>query len=172
MRRRFVGIGLLTVGIALLVGGIIGLLRFVTLPDSQGGAAAGTVDAFQAGAVWANNGTGLDVLVLNSCSDDWDAVFDTYIYAWDTGTPDALTLTAQKATHDPDCHVYRGRINVCNGDYGPTGWQGVAYTFGHDNTIMSSTALMNDLLSQRQWIEHPLVHNVPRAWSLLGFVSH
>lgn len=172
MRRRFVvGVGLLAVGIALLVGGIIGLAHFITsAPDSQGGAPAGAVDdAFQAGAVWASNGTGLDLVVLNSCSDDWSAVFDTYIHAWDTGTPDALTLTVKKTTHDPDCHAYRGRVNVCNGDYGPTGWQGVAYIFGQDNTIMSSTALMNDFYLSGNGLNiklYTMCHELGHAYGL------
>lgn len=145
MKRRIIGITLALVSASLFVGGIIGLIQFVTSLDSHDAAGSQAAEFQPPGrAVWPCNGTGLDMTIMNSCSDDWTAIFNVYVHAWDNGTPDSLTLNTESRTHDPDCETHRGRINVCNGDYGPTDWHGVAYIFGRDRSIMSSTALLND----------------------------
>ena len=70
---------------------------------------------------------------------------NVYIHAWDNGTPDALSLSTERHPHDPECKAHIGRINVCNGNYGRTDWQGVARSFRRANGfVISATALLND----------------------------
>lgn len=139
-RRRFIGLSVMFAGIVLFLGGIIGLVSLLSSSDST------DVDNQEIQAVWPSNGTGLDVFVMNSCDESWTAIFDEYIDAWDNGTPDALTLSTGKYTHDPICEAHIGRINVCNGNYGDTDWLGVANSFRRAATgfVVSSTALLND----------------------------
>ena len=120
---------------------------------------------------WPNNGTGLNIFVMNSCDDSWTQIFDQYVDIWDNGTPDALTITTEKYSHDPDCAAYSGAINVCNGDYGDTGWNGAEYTFRDLNTgfVVSSKAVLNDYylkgdnLSQRMYT---MCHELGHAFGL------
>ena len=84
--------------------------------------------------------------IMNSCDETWSDTFDEYIDKWNSGTPDSLTLTSGKYDHDPECTAYTGVINVCNGNYGDTGWTGIATTWS--NTLsgytVSATARLND----------------------------
>lgn len=125
--------------VALFVASVIaGLVSHVTSPESS------NTQEYQ--PVWASNGKGLAITVMNSCHDSWTPIFNLYVYAWDNGTPDALTLTTEKHPHDPDCQAHAGRINVCNGNYGNTKWLGVAYSFRRASSgfVVSSTIYLND----------------------------
>jgi len=143
-RRTIIGICLMLIATALVAGGLVGLVLTFT-SSSSSSPHADTQETQDNRATWANNGTGLAITVMNSCDESWTPIFNVYIHAWDNGTPDALTLTTENHPHDPECEAHIGRINVCNGDYGNTDWQGVARTFRRaTGFVLSSTAMLND----------------------------
>lgn len=92
-------------------------------------------------------GNGLTLSVLNNLASgsDWDEYFNTAIYDWDNGTPDAVTFSLRTMdSYDPDCQAVRRAMKVCNGNYGPTDWRGVNQILLQDNYIVTSLAKMND----------------------------
>lgn len=95
---------------------------------------------------WESGGNGLAVTVLNSCDDSWTPIFDESIQEWDNGSPDSLTLSTEKLSHDPECEERTGFIHVCNGNYGANGWIGLAVVWSKTSTglIVSAQAFMND----------------------------
>jgi hypothetical protein len=96
-------------------------------------------------AKWASDGTnGLSLEIYNACSDDWDSAFAEAVTDWDSGTPDALTLTTQKVDRDMACEPIDGLIKVCNDDYGDTGWRGINEYLTQNDIIITSVAKMNE----------------------------
>lgn len=91
-------------------------------------------------------GNGLTLQIANNLASgsDWDYYFRTYVEEWDNGTPDAVTLKIRNTTYDPECHGVARAMKVCNGNYGPTGWNGVNQVLLKDGYIVSSIAKMND----------------------------
>jgi hypothetical protein len=102
---------------------------------------------------WDNRATPgrLDLFLMNSCEDRWTPAFDRYVREWnEDGTPDVLSLTSQKFPHDPDCAEYNDRMNVCNGNYGPTDWRGINVVFLQNDFIILSVAKLNDYHLDRE----------------------
>jgi hypothetical protein len=96
-------------------------------------------------AKWASDGlTGLSLEIYNACSDDWDSAFAEAVTDWDSGTPDALTLTTKKVDRDLTCEFIEGLIVVCNDDYGDTGWRGINEYLTQNDIIGMSVAKMNE----------------------------
>lgn len=148
-------------GVILIVSGIASVALRLTSAKTSG------KDVQDGVPVWPSNGNGLDVTVMNACDSSWTPLFNLYVYAWDNGTPDALTLTTQRIAHEPICEAYPGRIKVCNGNYGNTKWAGVNYLFRRASTglVVSSTVLLNDyhlkdasLIQRKYTMCHELGH--------------
>jgi hypothetical protein len=97
-------------------------------------------------AKWASSGSGgLALTIANYCSDDWQGAFDQAISDWDSGNPDALTLSTENLGYDDVCEFEDGIMKVCNKDYGETGWKGLnEYMVTSDNIIINSRAQMNE----------------------------
>ena len=95
---------------------------------------------------WPNKGKGLELTVVNALSEDWYPYFTTAIEEWDSGTPDALTLTTEVGQVDSNCSAIEGVLKVCNGNYGETDWKGINKVLMDTvtNYIVASTALMNE----------------------------
>mmetsp|Transcript_39284 Transcript_39284/g.81522 ORF Transcript_39284/g.81522 Transcript_39284/m.81522 type:complete len:235 (+) Transcript_39284:245-949(+) len=95
---------------------------------------------------WANFGTGLNLEVANCLERRWYPFFDKAIADWDTGYPDALTLEPTIREPEYECNAEHGKVKVCNGDYGETGWKGQAEVFidTTTNTIFAVSARMNE----------------------------
>ena len=73
---------------------------------------------------WPNDGSGLDLVLINALDTVWYDYFDLAVQEWDSGSPDALTLTTEQASPEFDCTSVDGVMKVCNGDYGETDWKG------------------------------------------------
>jgi hypothetical protein len=86
--------------------------------------------------------SGLELIVENACDDTWIASFEIAIADWDQ--TDALALTTQKVSHDPECSVSYGRLKICNGDYGDTSWRGINSSVLKNDVIAYSTSRLND----------------------------
>lgn len=90
-------------------------------------------------------GGGLTLTVVNALDSTWQTYFDAAVQDWDSGTPDALTLSSQVASvPDPDCGIVDGVLKMCNNDFGKTGWMGVNNVVQFDNLIAGSVGMMND----------------------------
>ena len=101
---------------------------------------------------WANEGLGLELEIANHLDDSWQSFFNKAIQDWDSGEPDALSITTRKAEYDFDCEAERGILKVCNGDFGETDWRGINAIVLDDvnRTIFASAAKMNDFFLKKE----------------------
>jgi hypothetical protein len=90
-------------------------------------------------------GGGLTLTVVNALDSTWQTFFDAALRDWDSGTPDALTLSSQVASApDPECGIVEGVLKMCNNNFGKTGWMGVNNVVQYDNLIAGSVGMMNE----------------------------
>lgn len=82
--------------------------------------------------------------VVSALEESWFDSFDLAVSDWDWGDPDALTLSRSFVEYDYDCEPIRGKLKVCNGDYGSTRWKGINQILLSSNWIISSVAKLND----------------------------
>ena len=92
---------------------------------------------------------GLQLTVVNSLSADWQNEFETAVADWSES--DSLTLSVEVLPvddawdNDRKCARQTGKLVVCNGNFGETGWVGInlneVQTTGR---IISSVAQMNE----------------------------
>jgi hypothetical protein len=88
---------------------------------------------------------GLSLELLNALDDSWQTYFEQAVSDWESGSPDALSLTTSKVTAESECKQVDGVMKVCNGDYGDTGWRGInEVLLNANNRIVSSAAKMNE----------------------------
>jgi hypothetical protein len=118
---------------------------------------------------WNNKGNGLQLEVLNALEGQWDALFSVAIANWDSGNPDALTLSVAKVGVDNDCSQVTGKLKVCNGNYGDTKWRGINQVIISNGFIVSSVAKLNEFYlatadeSQRQYT---MCHEIGHGFGL------
>lgn len=97
---------------------------------------------------WNTDGqnNGLRLTIVNALDDDWQVEFQSAVYDWENGDPDALTLTTSKVDVDSSCSPINGVMKVCNGNYGETGWLGIngIITTQRTGIIQNSVAKMNE----------------------------
>jgi hypothetical protein len=75
---------------------------------------------------WRTQGlTGLSLEVVSALESGWLPFFETAVFQWDNGSPDALTLTKSYQSHQTACDPVNYKLIVCNGDYGDTRWRGI-----------------------------------------------
>jgi hypothetical protein len=86
----------------------------------------------------------LNLHILNNMDDSYTDYFDRYVSEWDNGNPDVMTLTSERLTPDSSCQPYVGMMNVCNNDFGATGWRGINGIVTKNGYIVHSVAKMND----------------------------
>jgi len=94
---------------------------------------------------WDNDGSGLDLELLNALDSFWYPFFEVAVDEWENGSPDALTLSTRTANQpDSECSDIEGLQKVCNGDYGETDWKGINKVLLQGGIIVASMARMND----------------------------
>ena len=86
-------------------------------------------------AVRWNADAGLYLTVENACDDSWTPYFDESILEWNK--TEALILRSQRVPYDEKCNPSRGRLKVCNGNYGNTDWKGL-----NTNVISAATGFV------------------------------
>ena len=87
---------------------------------------------------------GLNMVVINALSKDWESIFQETISSWDFGYPDALNLVTIEHPPDFACAPIPGRIKICNGDYGDKSWLGLSTVVLRNGFIANSVIRMND----------------------------
>lgn len=94
---------------------------------------------------WENDGSGLDLELVNALDSQWVSYFEVAVDEWDNGSPDAVTLSTSTAGQpDSKCTEITGLQKVCNGDYGETDWKGINKVLLQNGFIVASMARMND----------------------------
>lgn len=95
---------------------------------------------------WPTSGSGgLKLEIVNALDDRWTPFFDQAVLDWDNGDPDALSLTTSRSSPDASCKAIDGKMKVCNGNYGGTGWRGInELLYDGGNRILQSVAKMNE----------------------------
>jgi len=120
------------------------------------------------------NGTGLNLLILNALNDSWTPIFTEYIEAWDAGydNVDPVTLKVQRVEYDADCRPFPDSVKVCNGDYGKTNWRGMNIVLLRHGYIVYSVIKLNDYwlysgreVDMRYTMCHELGHGIGLAHS-------
>lgn len=94
----------------------------------------------------ANKDGGLELDILNACSDDYLPFVQTAIRNWEEGSPiDSLTLFETRVPYEKDCEPENnmGKLKICNGDYGDTRWRGLNEVLIRQNVIVASGASLN-----------------------------
>lgn len=96
------------------------------------------------GPRWENDGNGLQLEILNALDSEWYSYFDIAVADWNNGNPPVLNLTTRIVDVDTECSPVVGKLKVCNGNYGSTGWRGINNAIFYNNIIESSVAKMNE----------------------------
>jgi hypothetical protein len=121
--------------------GFTNILGADPFSGKSGGGINGTVYEW----VGTNGNGGLTLELLNALDSSWQTFFEQAVSDWDSGTPDALTLTTVTSTPEYECEQVEGVMKVCNGDYGDTGWRGInELILTSQDKIVSSIAKMNE----------------------------
>lgn len=98
----------------------------------------------------AEGSNGLSLTIENALDESWDGIFEEYIERWDAGSDngdhDPLALTVELVDPDSDCSPTPGRLKVCNGDYGDTGWAGINISLLLGTTMINSVSKLNDYI--------------------------
>ncbi len=89
----------------------------------------------------ASNPVALDV--GDNVSSGWDSYLNTAMSDWDQSTVLSLRGVAGGTTGST-CAPTSGRIEVCNAEYGNTGWLGVAQIWVQRSHIAQATTKVND----------------------------
>jgi hypothetical protein len=87
---------------------------------------------------------GLTLEVVAALESIWLPYFETAVFQWDNGSPDALTLSKSYGDHQTVCDPVNFKLIVCNGNYGDTRWRGINKILLADGFIFASTAKMNE----------------------------
>jgi len=87
---------------------------------------------------------GLYLTVENACDETWTQFFDQSLLDWNE--TEALILKSQRVPYDFECNPSRGRLKVCNGDYGLTEWKGIntAVMSASTGMVVYSVSKLND----------------------------
>lgn len=84
-------------------------------------------------------------LTIDIATDDvWAPIAEQNILVWNQS--EAVVLKANRVPHDPACSPSRGRLKVCNDDYGETPWHGINIILQDQvsNTTIHSISKLND----------------------------
>ena len=95
----------------------------------------------------------VEIDIVNALDESWQPYFAPAVYNWEHGDPvDPLTLNVETAPHDPTCTPIKGKLKVCNANYGPNQWRGKndLVVSLPDHKIVSSTARMNEYYLQEE----------------------
>lgn len=98
---------------------------------------------------WKNSGGGLTLELVNALDSRWDQFFTQSVSDWENGDPDILTLSTSSDAVDSSCKAIEGKMKVCNGNYGDTGWKGINEVIIQNGVrILSSVAKMYVIVSE------------------------
>jgi hypothetical protein len=104
---------------------------------------------------WTREANPLPASVGDNLDATWRDYLTTAASDWNQ-QPDLLVVTVQPGqTPSPDCVPVPGTIQVCNGEYGRTGWLGLAQVWNASGHIIQGTALLNDTYFNEPAYDNP-----------------
>lgn len=92
---------------------------------------------------WARTSNPFTLKVGDNVSSAWDPYLNEAISDWNASSVLDLTKVAG-GTRPKNCRPTSGRIEVCNANYGNTGWLGIAQIWASGDHITQAVAKMND----------------------------
>lgn len=116
---------------------LVGSLMLAALPGSA------TAGHDLRGQHWAREGSEFTVEIGNNVNGEWDAILRRSAADWSRSDVLDLKVVGGK-TNRQSCRPTKGRIEVCNGFYGDTGWLGVAGLWTRDKHITQAVVLINE----------------------------
>lgn len=93
---------------------------------------------------WARSSNPITLSVVDNVTSTWDGHLDVARADWNQSTVLNLVEEAGAGTSGKTCKAINGKINVCNGLYGNTGWLGVAQIWVRGSHINRATTRVND----------------------------
>lgn len=93
---------------------------------------------------WARAANPLTLQVVDNVTSTWDGHLDVAIGDWSQSSVLDLVEVAGTATGSRSCKAINGKVNACNGEYGNTGWLGVAQIWVRGSHITRATTRVND----------------------------
>jgi len=93
---------------------------------------------------WARASNPFTLNVVDNVNPAWDPYLDEAIQDWDQSSVLVLVEEPGAGTSLKTCKAINGKINVCNGAYGDTGWLGVAQIWVRGSHITRATTRVND----------------------------
>jgi len=132
----------------------------------------GTVTPWNEKYIERDNG-GLHLTLVNSLSANWQTEFETAVADWSES--DALVLTTESLPVDDawdnerKCAKQEGKMVVCNGNFGDTGWVGINYNEIMGTRVISSVAQMNEYYLNNANFEHrrfTMCHEIGHGFGL------
>jgi hypothetical protein len=92
---------------------------------------------------WKRTTPQVTLLVGDNVSQVWDEYLDEAIDDWNPSKYIQLTKTTGNAK-SKRCRAILGRIEVCSGNYGDSGWLGIAQIWVNEDHIVQGTTKIND----------------------------
>jgi len=93
---------------------------------------------------WSRATNPITLAVVDSVTGTWDGHLDQARADWNQSSVLILVEEAGPETTSKTCKAVNGKINVCNGLYGNTGWLGMAQIWVKGSHISRATARVND----------------------------
>ena len=96
---------------------------------------------------WARTSAEVTVPILDSTTGIWQQRNHVGIAVADWNQSTVIQAPLARGNSDPSCPIMGGEINVCNDDYGSTGWVGIASISagrGRDTHITGGVTKLND----------------------------
>jgi hypothetical protein len=91
---------------------------------------------------------GLELIIENALDRRWSLYLEEYVSRWSAGYDSIvpLSLRIDQIESDPSCKPSLGKLKVCNGNYGDTGWRGISIALidDSDQFIRHSVIQLND----------------------------
>lgn len=126
-----------------IIAGLLAVFVLVAIPSSTSASHSWN------GYHWARTSSSFTLKLGNNTSGTWTGLLGTASTDWNTpidpNTPDVLDTTIVKGRTTPKtCRPTRGRDEICNANYGNTGWLGVAQIWLSSGHIAQGTVKNND----------------------------
>lgn len=119
---------------------------------------------------WNNGGSGgLRLEVIDALQSQWEEIFHNVIDDWDSGIPNTLELSTEKAGHDPECEPLDNKSKVCNGNYGDTQWRGINQVLIQNGYIVATTSKMNEFYLSKASVaqkRYTMCHEIGHSFGL------
>ena len=114
---------------------------------------------------WYSNHKGLNVNIISSLDNYWNALFLNSEKDWSQST--FLHLTTAQESHRLVCEPIFGVLKLCNGNYTTATWRGRTEVFVQGNTIVAAVVMFNDLLSSTNAMDqYTVCHELGHAFGL------